>query len=940
MQLTSWARQSFRLLDDPLLPYTITSLAWLVIFGVLRTLSNDSSESAIDYLAQLLLALPVGLFWAALFKRMPNTVVMLALLLILATITSVALQTADFPGNDGKEPNLILSLTSLGGALIGWLIWNVGYGQSDALSLLMWRVLRRSEVIVAATLLFLGAVSLAPIHFSTGITDLGEYWQGSSSGGYFQLLLAHLYTLIKSIILWVPVGLVFGFAGLSFQLLNWVNAVLITCFLGGLSQLDWLTFQDIIEVACGALGVWLGLWLAKRTPLDKGHAIRVHDGSFTGKVQFQSSTEEVRSSVQVVAKKSSLSERGISSGAKVDFFWPAICRILASMVLIWVLWELVDFPRWQWAIGLGLMGYLVLLWRCSQAWLVVVPLTLPVLDFAPWTGRFFLDEFDLVMLVTLAAWLWRLPTVKFAARLPSLVKWLALSYGFVLLISLLSGLWPLQPLDENAFSSYWSQYNGLRVVKGYLWGWLLFLMLNTMPQERTWHDRWLFALGVVIGLAAAVFVSLRERWQFAGFFDFADQYRITGPFSSMHTGGGHIEAYLVFVLPLVWYFMRSSRNWLLKVMTAALLLLTVFIITTTIARGAVLALILVAGVFLVYGGRRLLVSYTMNLGKLAASSTLIILAAGVLLIGVRGEYFQERFARVESDLMTRINHWSDALNMMDDHLFTTLFGTGLGSFPLVYLQNKPQSVPGTYHFINEGNNALLRMGSGDTAYLTQRVLVEPGQIYTLTMDIRSDAPQAKLHVPLCERHLLHSYRCVWQSLWLKKGGSAWQQMKIKIDSGQLGSGNLLTRRYVEFTLYNQLPGVLVEIDNISLSDQTGQELLRNGNFSAGTDYWFYRTYSHLPFHIKNLWVGLFFEQGVLGVLLFTGLTLVICWQLSVRSWHGELFAIALLSSLIGFFGVGLFGSLFDAPRLTLLFFTVLLWGAARQGALLNENADA
>lgn len=42
----------------------------------------------------------------------------------------------------------------------------------------------------------------------------------------------------------------------------------------------------------------------------------------------------------------------------------------------------------------------------ADAWLLVVPALLPLLYLAPWSGRVFFDEFDLLLLCSLAAALW------------------------------------------------------------------------------------------------------------------------------------------------------------------------------------------------------------------------------------------------------------------------------------------------------------------------------------------------------------------------------------------------------------------------------------------------------------------------------------------------------------------------------------------------------
>ncbi len=51
-------------------------------------------------------------------------------------------------------------------------------------------------------------------------------------------------------------------------------------------------------------------------------------------------------------------------------------------------------------LGAGLLLAAALQWRWPRAWLVLVPAALPVLDLSPWTGRFFVDEFDALLAVT------------------------------------------------------------------------------------------------------------------------------------------------------------------------------------------------------------------------------------------------------------------------------------------------------------------------------------------------------------------------------------------------------------------------------------------------------------------------------------------------------------------------------------------------------------
>jgi hypothetical protein len=119
------------------------------------------------------------------------------------------------------------------------------------------------------------------------------------------------------------------------------------------------------------------------------------------------------------------------------------------------------------------------------------------------------------------------------------------------------------------------------------------------------------------------------------------------------------------------------------------------------------------------------------------------------------------------------------------------------------------------------------------------------------------------------------------------------------------------------------------VDNVKLLDSTGTNVLANGDFTKGSDFWFFAAEKHNPWHIFNFWVHLLFDQGWLGViaffLLFTNAIYTLCRQLKRQN----VFAAVLLSSFSGFMVVGFVDSPFDAPRLTLLFFLLLFFALIR-----------
>ena len=131
------------------------------------------------------------------------------------------------------------------------------------------------------------------------------------------------------------------------------------------------------------------------------------------------------------------------------------------------------------------------------------------------------------------------------------------------------------------------------------------------------------------------------------------------------------------------------------------------------------------------------------------------------------------------------------------------------------------------------------------------------------------------------------------------------------------------------------PQTLLDFDNLSLLHTgSGEELMRNGDFERGIDHWFgYYDFNHLPWHIKNLWVNVYFELGIAGFVAFVLLLIAsfqgLLAQSSGGDTHAGVFSIAVLLSLVGFVAVGTFGTMLDIPRVTFLFFLLLLSGLSK-----------
>ncbi len=299
------------------------------------------------------------------------------------------------------------------------------------------------------------------------------------------------------------------------------------------------------------------------------------------------------------------------------------------------------WPSWLFAALLPIY-FLLLCWR-PPLWLFCLPALLPVLDLAPWTGWFFFEEIDLLLLLTVACGYWQWHKSSPSMRIsPAARAWLLLCC-LAWLAALLRGVLPLPPLDANACNNYLSSCNSLRLGKAWAWAMLL---LPLLLRDADQHGVRRYALpGVLTGLALVAGCALWERATFPGLFNLSSDYRITAPFSAMHTGGAALDGYLALSLPFaVLWLVRARSRWQ---SAAALLLLalTLHAALATFSRGLYAAMLAASLLGLIHAftgiplaqrvakqarGRRTALSL------LLAAAVTIILAATFSAAGYRG----------------------------------------------------------------------------------------------------------------------------------------------------------------------------------------------------------------------------------------------------------------------------------------------------------------
>ncbi len=576
-----------------------------------------------------------------------------------------------------------------------------------------------------------------------------------------------------------------------------------------------------------------------------------------------------------------------------------------------------------WVLSMFLV-YMALLWWRPDLWLVWILALLPLLDLTPWSGSLYWTEYDTLLLVTIGVGYWRLsPRAQLALRKPA--KLLLALFGLSAVISLGIGLWPLGALDHNSFASYTSSYNAFRVAKGLLFALAFIPLLGYEWNEPAKAARRL-AFGMTLGLAAEVLYVLWERATFSGLFNFETDYRITGSFPGMHIGGAYIEAYLVTALPFVALWAWQQRHMGVTVLAAGLYGLGAYSVMVTFSRGGQAAFILTTLIILfgfVHLALRDRARRFLGVGAVILIGCVTVAIAWPVF---SGKYSQSRLATIKQDIVTRTDHWTDALNILRLRS-ASIFGVGLGTFPAAYFWDSSElSRPSTYAFVTQNGNTFLQLGSGETLYFEQPVAIVSEQQYMLSMDLRSSANNAELTLPICEKALLYSFTCVWTTLKIKAPSGQWGHYAVPIHAKNFGPPNSLFPRPVKLSIFNGHAGTLVDVRNVALRDSSGNDLVHNGDFSEGMHRWFFSTDSHLPWHVKNLYIHVLFEQGWLGLIGFMTLVTYVMVRLLLRAWDNEPTSLALFASLIAFLVVGLVDSLIDETRMAFLFYLLLIAG--------------
>ena len=589
------------------------------------------------------------------------------------------------------------------------------------------------------------------------------------------------------------------------------------------------------------------------------------------------------------------------------------------------------------AMVLAVIIYVYCVWREPPSALLLVPVAIALTDEATYAGPRWFDTLDLLMLATAILALVHPHARRLgkAARTWPLSAWLLLG----LIPGAVIGLGGFDAFDPNALLTPLGSAFGTIQAKGLLWAFVLALFVKRVNYDAE-TAALMLGRGMVAALAGVVFLTVSERLAFVGPFDFTSDYRAPGPFSAIALGGAYIECFLAAAVPFAVVAAMQETRWVVRRASALLVLAAAYATMVTYSRGGQVVFLFAVGASAVLLATRH-ATHAGPSGRFPPWAKAGLLAIAVTIIAGRildAPYASERFEQLGADAQIRLSHWKEGLAFGRKDAATLLFGNGVGSFGRVsYLQGDPKARPGVFVLHREAGNTWLRSHQGSLSYLDQRVQAAYGEPLTIRARLRATNGSG-IQALLCEKDLVQSRQCGVATL-LTPADGQWHSSSAPITlpfNPQAG----WPPRPIRFTLYSGGGGV-VDVDDLSVTDAQGHQRLRNGSFDAGPAHWLYSSDAHLTWHMKNLWLQVFFEHGAVGVAAQVGLLLAGLFGAWRAASGGRPYFMAVAIALLTFQGVGLIDSVIDTPPFVQLYLSLALVGGlfgARERRVVPELA--
>lgn len=233
-------------------------------------------------------------------------------------------------------------------------------------------------------------------------------------------------------------------------------------------------------------------------------------------------------------------------------------------------------------------------------WIVALPVLLPVVGFAPWTGWITFEEMDLLVLATgvggygRMAWraLWTSPTgaTRVRGQNSRLLVWCVVGlFSLSTIAAMFRGFVDAGGFRFGWFQGYHEPMNSVRLAKGFLGALLIIPLWSAAQRANPARAQGLLSLAMMLGLAAASTATIWERAAFTNLLNFSSDYRTTGLFWEMHVGGAALDGFLALTVPFALREFVVSRHSVRWVVAGFVLALGAYACLTTFSRGVYLA---------------------------------------------------------------------------------------------------------------------------------------------------------------------------------------------------------------------------------------------------------------------------------------------------------------------------------------------------------------
>lgn len=283
-------------------------------------------------------------------------------------------------------------------------------------------------------------------------------------------------------------------------------------------------------------------------------------------------------------------------------------------------------------------------------------------------------------------------------------------------------------------------------------------------------------------------------------------------------------------------------------------------ITSAILAGAIVAIAL------------LLLFIFANFKRHIAFKAVSLTSLAVILSLVFGTYqFNSRVGSTYADIFTRFAHWQTVVDSSNTGWMTTFIGNGMGAFPYNYVLSEPDVLKqvGSFQVAKEQ----LVLGFGGDLTFAQRVKIPERKTLNVQFDaVSKETDEAIIELAICQRNIIYSSNfnanCLRKSVKVNRDATS-PSFQIEMPlSGLKHLDSPLFQWPWTFAVTNLTEGEIIYLDNLRLT-QVGSpvNLLNNADFANGTSYWFfYNDYEHLPWHIKNIYLAIFYQAGVIGLV--------------------------------------------------------------------------